>query len=222
MTRDSHRFRHCRSVALAFAGVLAPGIAWPGFVGAETGDIEFGAFEGIEVLETAELAQTRGAFIDAFGVLVEFGAEIRTIIQGTPVFQTNLNMTGSGEFERSLVFLPDPSVDLVGSGVTSVTTPDGVPVQLVGEIGASLAGTVPSNVDLSGLGGTSGFVIEDATGFTAVLHGVSVGRLVNTIANTGSGRDIVQEMDVRITLHNMDNFRQNAQLERLRLTLDRF
>ena len=222
MTKDSRRPRYRPAAVLAGVSVLAARFIWPVGAEADPGDIELSRYAGIEVLAADDIDDMRGGFIDAFGILVEFGAEIRTIIDGTPVFQTNLVMNQSGGFDRTLVFIPDPTVDLAGSGVSSVLTSTGVEVQLVGEIGSNLSDVLPSDVDLSGLDGTSGFVIQDGTGVTAILHDVEVGRLVNTIANTGSGRDVVQEMDVTVTLHNMGNFSDNARIERLRSALDRF
>lgn len=222
MTRDL-REPHCRAaVMLAGAGVLAAWTMWPAGAQADVDDIELSRYHGIEVLAANDLGEMRGAFIDAFGIMVEFGAEIRTIIDGTPVFQTNLLMNETGGFDRTLVFLPDPTIDLAASGVSSVMTAGGVEIQLVGELGMDLTDVLPSNVDLTGLNGASGFVIQDGTGVTAILHDVEVGRLVNTIANTGSGRDVTQEMDVTITLHNMESFTENARLERLRSALGTF
>ena len=222
MTRNL-REPHRRAVmVLAGAGILAARAIGPTAAEADVGYIQLSRYDGVEVLAAADLGDMRGAYIDAFGILVEFGAEIRTIIDGTPVFQTNLLMNETGGFDRTLVFLPDPTIDMAAAGMSTVTTSGGVEVQLVGEIGSALADVLPADVDLSGLNGASGFVIRDVTGVTAILHDVEVGRVVNTIANTARGRDVTQEMDVTITLHNMESFTENARLERLRSALGTF
>ena len=219
MTRSLQRARHRKTMAVAGVGMLAAGAAWPSPAQAGAGEIDYAHYHGIEVLAADELGGMRGGFFDAFGILVEFGAEIHTIIDGTPVLLTNLTMNETGAFDRTLIHVPSGE-DLTASGVTSVSVPGGVELQLVGEdFGSSLAEVLPQ---LAGLDGTSGFVFEDGSGVTAVLHDVSVGRLVNTIANTGSGRDIVQEMHVTITLHNMGDFTENTRLESLHSALGTF
>ena len=219
MTPSLQKARHRKAMAVAGAGMLAAGAAWPSPAQAGAGEVDFAHYHGIEVLAADELGGMRGGFFDAFGILVEFGAEIRTIIDGTPVLLTNLTMNDTGGFDRTLIHVPS-GADLTASGATSVVVQGGVELQLVGEdFGRTLAEVLPN---LAGLDGTSGFVIQDGSGATAVLHDVSVGRLVNTIANTGSGRDIVQEMHVTITLHNMGNFRENTRLESLHSALGTF
>ena len=89
MTRSLQKARHRKVMAVAGVGMLAAGAAWPSPAQAGAGEIDYAHYHGIEVLAADELGGMRGGFFDAFGILVEFGAEIHTIIDGTPTNMAN-------------------------------------------------------------------------------------------------------------------------------------
>ena len=214
---ETHGDRTRRRIASAAA--LAAGALWSTGAGATGPEVNLSLYHGVELLAVEEMGGLRGGFINAFGVPIQFGADVLTTIDGMEVFRTSFVLTETG-FESSIVFVPDPTVDL--TGMTSIEIPGGTVVELVGgDTGVAVQDLMPTGVDLSGLNGTAGFVLVDETGATAVLHDVAADRLVNVIANTASGLDIRQELEATITLDNLGDFQSDVRLEQLRMELGR-
>ena len=219
--RDTRKTYGDRGIAIAAgAAVLAAGALWPTDARATGPGVDLALYDGVEFLAMEEMGALRGGFITALGVPIEFGVEIFTSIDGMQVFQTSFILTESG-FERSILFLPDPDVDL--TGVTSIEIPSGTVVELVGgDTNVRVQDLMPDGIDLSGLDGTSGFVVLNDTGATAIVHDVSTGLLVNVIANTASGQDIQQHFEATITLGDLTDFQGDVRFEQLRMALEQF
>ena len=204
---------------VAGAVALAAGALWSTGAGATGPEVNLSLYDGVELMATDEMGGLRGGFISALGVPIQFGADVLTSIDGMPIFQTSFILTDVG-LERSMIYLPDPTLDM--TGVTSVEIPGGTVVEIIGgDTGVEVQDIMPDGVNLSGLNGTSGFVLVDGTGATAVLHDVATDGLMNVIANTASGVDVRQDLEATITLNDIGNLQSNVRLERLRMELGR-
>ena len=219
MTNRSEPHGDRAKAIVAGAVVLAAGALWSTGAGATGPEVNLSLYNGVELLAMDEMGGLRGGFINAFGVPIEFGADVLTTIDGMAIFQTSFILTDAG-LERSMVYLPDPTLDM--TGVTSVQIPGGTIVEIVGgDTGVDVQDIMLDGVDLSGLNGTAGFVLIDDTGATAVLHDVATDGLTNVIANTASGLDVQQQLQATITLNDIGNLQSNVRLERLRMELGR-
>ncbi|MGF1610355.1 MAG: hypothetical protein ACFCUQ_13225 [Kiloniellales bacterium] len=161
-------------------------------------------------LADEELAELRGGFFDIFGASIEFGAEVRTMVDGSLLFQTNFVQTAGG-LVREQVFVPDPTLNL--SALEGPIERPGLPtIVLVGGDKPPVSSVAPS---LSGLNGTQGIVLTDASGITAALHQIGGRVITNGIVNTASSRNVQQELEATITLHGFSAFEHNMRVAQL-------
>ena len=219
MTNRSEPHRDRAKAIVAGAVVLAAGALWSTGAEATGPEVNLSLYDGVELMAMDEMGGLRGGFFSALGVSMQFGADVHTSIDGMPIFHTSFTLTDAG-LERSMVYLPDPTLDM--TGITSVEIPGGTVVEIVGgDTGVEVQDIILDGVDLSGLNGAGGFVLVDGTGATAVLHDVATDGLMNVIANTASGVDVRQELEATITLNDIGNLQSNVRLERLRMELGR-
>lgn len=131
--------------------------------------------DDVQVMTDDEMAAERGGIRLPNGVDVGFGAIVTTYANGLPVLQTLLTWSDAGPALAS-------SIGSFGRSIDSMSPEE------------------RTALGLEGLQGLSGVVIADADGVTAVAHNVTDGALQNIILNTASGRDLVQTVDVTLTL----------------------
>ncbi len=162
------------------------------------GKVATDIFRGLAVIERAELANMRGRFISATGLVMDFGANIRTFVDGALLQETAVTLTDSG-----FVSQPIPSQEGLRGTLErgTLVTGDGN--------GLSIRQVTPLGVDLSALTGTSGIVLKDCNGFTAALHKVSADQILNIIVQTGIERVVEQKLEVNIGIKNFSRFQQN-------------
>ncbi len=118
-----------------------------------------------QTLDDAQLAGERAGYITAAGLTFDFGAQVRTYVDGDLALDSRLTLSDEA---------------------------------------AGNAGVRRSGVVIPGLGGQ-----------TELIHDFTDGQIRNIIANTASGRTIVQNTDVTITLPGFDQMQQNLQQQRL-------
>jgi len=145
------------------------------------------AWGDVEIMADTDMEDLRGGFIVG-GIDIGFGAVVTTILNGQPVLTTQLTITDAGRI-----------VD-----------------QTMANVGQNLSDMTPEARDALGLGGlddASGIVIEDESGVTALVHNVTESALQNIIVNTATGRDISQDIDVKLTLPNFEFIQGEIALE---------
>lgn len=141
-------------------------------------------------LSDAELGDMRGGFLSAGGVVFDFGAVVRTYVNGALALETRLTWTPTGPVTEQ----------------TTGSLPGWTPIAPE-RVGA---------LDLTGLpAGASGLVLNDEKGTTALIHNVMNGQLQNMVLNAADGRDIRQDMQVMLTLPNFEAMQRDYSLDRL-------
>lgn len=151
--------------------------------------------EGIEVMSDAEMSEARGGVAIMPNVELQFGAVIITYVSGEAVLRTQLTWTEAGRLIQSAV----------------------------GQLGGGLALLTPearAELGLLGLANAEGLMLNDEDGVTLLVHNIEDGALQNIVFNTGSNRDLRQEIDVTLALSGFDPVQDSIELERIGLRLD--
>lgn len=165
---------------------------------------------GFTPMADEEMDSMRGGFINfnLFGSIVYFGAEVRTTIDGALKFLTTFTSPTTSQ----MVYDPGQPTEMNVS-----------PGDTIGDIEVVGTGNditdVPGGGDLGGLSGHQGIVISDADGFTAVLHHLGLGGVINSIVNEANGRDIVNEFNVHVTFENSGAFLHSIDMQQMQIDL---
>ena len=145
-----------------------------------------------------ELDDIRGGFNIA-GLEMDFGANVRTFINGALALETVITATDAGITSQSVT----PSDG-------SVTGVPGLTLVFGDGSGPTIGDVSPPNVDLSALERASGAVLNDSNGFTAALHQINTDQILGVLVNTAAGRTIGTQLDVNITVSNFRQFQQSV------------
>jgi hypothetical protein len=140
-------------------------------------------------LPEVELNDLRGGYLSAAGIVFDFGAVVRTYIDGRMALESRLTWTEAG-------------------ALTSHTPG-------VGLSDAALAGVDLAGLDLSGLDGGQGLILSNGQGATALIHQLDGGRIQNLIVNNADGRDFRQEIEIDLALPQLDMIQGAAGIDRL-------
>jgi hypothetical protein len=154
------------------------------------------AFLTLAVIGNEELDELRGGF-EIAGLQMDIGATIHTYIDGIKVLESMIMLTSSGG-----------STALAGGHVSGDPAQTSLPgLQIVDAGGlAALGDQIPDQVDLGGLNGASGVILNDSKGFTAALHLIDRSQIVSALVNTASGRSLRQQVDVTVDIANFKQF----------------
>lgn len=171
------------------------------------------SFEDLPALTAEELQALRGGFEFA-GLKFDFGAELRTFVDGRLALETLITYT-QGNPVTEHRSLPLPSTATAATGAPGAAGSAAAPgaeasVQLLGPDQAQTPAqlTLPG-VDLSGLKEAAGILINDRKGATLALHEATRDRITSMVVNQATGRDIRQELNVNVTVRNFDQFRDS-------------
>jgi hypothetical protein len=158
-------------------------------------------FSEIPVISNNELGGMRGGF-SVGGLDINIGAIVRTFIDGRLALQSQLTVANNGSIKNSI------------TSPTSTGIPGAIVISKTGS-GSSLQAVTPKGVNLHGLEGSEGIVINDNRGFTAVLQNIGKDRILSTIVNQSSGRKIQHKVDIAITINNSQQLQRAARSARL-------
>lgn len=218
--------------------LLCTGLAAPdAVIAVPDGDCgSVSGFAACEILDHDELAARRGGFEFA-GLKFEFGANIRSYFDNRLVLESMINFTSDGATRQQITELPSsvaltgvaPSTSSPSSSTSAAATPQTPAAVRSNEAAVSMvepsalaattpasvqsnavAAQTPATVDLSGLRDAVGVSVNDYKGYTAALHQVTRERITGLIINTASGRDLRQELEVRVDVANFRQFQQSA------------
>jgi hypothetical protein len=151
--------------------------------------------DDIALIADDEMADLRGGIAITPDLIVNFGAQVTTYVNGTPALVTTVTWTDMGQFVE----------------------------ETVGDIGESLDALTPeqrASLGIDGLENPNGVVIDDADGVTALVHNVTDGALQNIIINTAAGRDLRQEVDITLELPGFEAVQQALTAERIGIGID--
>lgn len=135
----------------------------------------------MEPLADEELGALRGGFLTAGGYTFDFGAIVRTTVDGQPVLEQRLTWTANG---------------------ATIEDISGMPAS-----------------ELPGIGGM-GLDLSDTTGRTLVGHRLVDGQIQGFIINSGSNRDIGQDIQINLTLPGFDMVQKDILAGRLGMRID--
>ncbi|MBI5040607.1 MAG: hypothetical protein HZB57_05235 [Gammaproteobacteria bacterium] len=201
-------------MATAETGVVEAGPA------TETTDIDF---QELQVISTDELQALRGGFEFA-GLQFDFGANLRTFVDGRLALETIIKYTETGVLTQHLPASPTntpgrtaPAPTVAGTGSPATTSPPATgnaagggtqgSVQVLGAgQGPSPADLYLPNIDLSAMKDATGVLINDRKGAVLALHEATRDRITSMVVNQATGRDIRQEVDINVTIQNFRQF----------------
>lgn len=148
------------------------------------------AWEQMAPVADAVLEEQRGGFLVANGVAFDFGAVMRTFVDGQLALETTLTWTQAG-------------------AITQQTAYSAVPVS------TSTIQTALANAGLTGsaLAGASSFTANG--GQTTLIQNASNGALTNAILTTASNQAITQDLAVTLTLQNGATFANSINTQQL-------
>ncbi|MBN9590178.1 MAG: SPOR domain-containing protein [Alphaproteobacteria bacterium] len=136
----------------------------------------------IQALDDGALAGMRGGFFLAGGAQFDFGASVRTMVNGQLALQSNVQWTQGGAVVQQVV----------GPNAAPIA-----PAQLAqlfgGSDGAQMGVTVPA-----------------PSGSTAVLTNLASGQVQNVLLNTASNQTVSQNTDVLLTIYNLPQLQQQV------------
>jgi hypothetical protein len=145
-----------------------------------------------QLLQESELADLRGGYLSAGGIVFDFGAVVRTYVDGRMALESRLTWTEAGALTSHAAGLDEA----------------GARYQLAD--GASLG-----DLNLSGLNGAQGLLLTGSDGATALFHNIESGGLQNLIVNSADGRDFRQEIEIDLALPQLDAIQGAAGMDRL-------
>lgn len=141
---------------------------------------EYGAYQGADVLDAAELRAMRGG-IRVMGVDFEFGAVHRVTLDGVLVAETVFSMADSGAMHRELTIHDDRVAEFDGS--------------------------VLDDIDVRALRGLGGVVVSDEKGQSVALTGILPGSIANALINRASDRAVRGSLEVTLAINDFPGLR---------------
>lgn len=166
-------------------GAIAAALLW---TPARAGDE---AFDGAPlVLGEDELASVRGGLAIPLGLDIDFGAVVRTYVDGALALESKLNWTKGGP-------------------QTEVSTP--AEARLIDN--AAAAGlSAPA-------GDWTGVVVPGDGGETMVLQDVTADRIANLVVNTANNREVRQDITVDLGIADLEQMQADFAGQQLQLRL---
>ena len=139
------------------------------------------SYDGSPVVSHAELRALRGGLAIA-GMDLQFGATVNTVVNGTLAAQTVLTLKDDGTTDQQTSFVN-------GAVVSPVS-------------GAQLGALTNGKIDPTALKGAQGFTVNNVSGLTAALSGITLQHADNVVINTTPGVDIQQLVNMTLTIQN--------------------
>lgn len=150
------------------------------------------AAQQASVIPDDELSELRGGYLVAGGVIFHFGAVVRTYVDGQLALESRLTWTETGPV----------------AGQTLGNLPGAV------DLGGALDEALAAGLDISALQGGQGILLSDANGATALVQNIQ-GGVQNLIINNADGRDLRQEVEINLTLPNLETLQRGYAVDRL-------
>jgi hypothetical protein len=161
-------------------------------------------FAGLSSVSDHQLAHSRGGFMVA-GVNVNFGAVVKTVVNGSVVLETQLTATNDG-------------VVAVQSGpATTSTTPiPGSPqlnVQVLG--GAKVGGATPVPGQNAADVFSAGVIITGPGGTSEAVSSFEPSSIINAVSSNASNQAITQQVVINVTLSEFSALQSQIQFSQL-------
>lgn len=138
-------------------------------------------------LTESELAEIRGGYYTAGGLTFDFGAQVRTFVDGQLALSTSLTWTPGG--------------------LQSASTAGGANQPLAGtQLASVLAALGYGSTTPAGAGVVVG---SQGSGATVVLQQLDASHIANVVLNTADGRSIRQDTTLTLSLPQLPNLQQS-------------
>jgi hypothetical protein len=167
-------------LTVALGAILVVGGARRALAETETSD----AFAGAEPVAAADLETERAGFVTAAGITFDFGATVKTTVDGQLALVSTLQLNSMSQVTQTT---------WVNPALTNAT------VIQPGD-GQSLSALTGLSVD--GVQNANGVVLKNGNGVTAVLADVSPTSIQSLVLNTANGQTISETTTVNLTLPN--------------------
>jgi len=168
-------------LTVALGAILVVGGAHRALAETEASD----ALAGAEPVASADLETERAGFVTEAGITFDFGATVRTTVNGQLALVSTLQLNDLGKVTQTTWINPAlPNATLIQPGD-----------------GQSLS--VLTGLQVSGIQNANGVVLKNGNGVTAVLADVSPSSIQNLVLNTANGQTINQTTTVNLTLPNL-------------------
>ena len=164
------------------------------------------AFGEFSLVDEQEMATMRGG-LRIGGLNIEFGVNLRTIINGITQLETAYRLTDAG------FALQTANENIITPATTASDTLSAPPgrrntLALGDGIGQSVTDISTGNLNLSGVSDATGVIFTDAQGKTTVaLHQVTRERILSVLASDASNQNIEFDLNVDITISNYSQIR---------------
>ncbi|TFH87559.1 hypothetical protein EQG41_05610 [Billgrantia azerbaijanica] len=158
---------------------------------------------GVEVIETSVMAELRGGF-SINGLDLDFGARLQSMIDDV-LYQTMVEFTDMGTKVLS----------------QTLVDPAGNAVEINPATAGNIAEATPVGISLPGFEQFSGVAVNDAKGFSAVLHTVTGQAIVGGVVSDAAGRSIGNQVNIDITVNNIEALRNLGIQSRIANALSR-
>jgi len=139
------------------------------------------SYDGSPVVSRADLRTMRGG-LEIAGMDIQFGATVNTVVNGTLAAQTVLTLNNDGTMDQQTSFVN-------GAVVSPIS-------------GSQLAALTNGKIDPTALKGAQGFTVNNVSGLTAALAGITLQHADNVVINTAPGVDIQQLVNMTLTIQN--------------------
>ena len=143
------------------------------------------------------MEELRGGFQIA-GLDMSFGATLQTLVDNVRM-NTVFVINGAG-------------TEVVSHTISQNDFFDGQVVSQVGKgSGHTIMELTPNGINLVGMKGVSGVVVNDSKGFTSVFHTATKNAILGSVVSNASERDIQQRLDIGVQINNMPALRAAQQ-----------
>jgi hypothetical protein len=192
--------------------------------------------DGEAAVSDDDLADMRAGFFTAAGAQFDFGASIKTMVNGQLALQTSLQWTQAGAVTQQLAGLGQSIANQVNNQVASNLAAAGVPpaatnavtnginqaanaandaVQTVNAVNppaaADTQATPPApgpNVAVTNGPAVTGVAVPGTGGTTQVMANLAPNQIQNIIMNSASGQTISQDTNITFTIYNFQAWQQ--------------
>ena len=176
------------------------------------------AFEEFSLVDEEEMGTMRGG-LQVGSLNIEFGVNLRTLINGVVQLESVYRLTSTG-FTQQVV--PDNVSPAVAAN-DSFSAPTGRRIFSPGDgLGQSVTDAITGNLNLAGLSEATGVVVTDDQGKTTIaLHQVTRDRILGVLVTDASNQNVEFNLDVDVTISNYSQVRDQIQDARLTGILSR-
>lgn len=168
------------------------------------------AFEEFSLVDEEELGTMRGGLLVG-SLNIEFGVNLRTLINGVVQLETAYRLTDTGFTQQAVV--ATSQITPAASTDDTLNAPTGIrnTLTLGDGIGQSVTDAATGNLTLTGLSDASGVIITDAQGKTTVaLHQVTRDRVLGVLVSDASNQNVEFDLDVDVTINNYSQIRSQV------------